>query len=501
MMADRPETAYVRSNGQVTLPVHVRRAAELAEGDIVEVVLQDDGTILLRPVMVLDRSQEDLFSRTGQRQTPALDEAGPRERARELVRRRHLPLPTGRRLDALVDRYERGELTRKAFIDEAIILGLPAGSIAAIVADPPRRELDATPQDSRAGKSPGGPARPHTVRIVQAVQSLLYLPLYIAYDVGFFDDEGLDVQITTAGGGPEAWSAVESGLAEYSIHDPVFAVRALERGVEDACVVGAICNGQAILALARDPAIEPTEDPQVFITESVSGRTVSTQPEPDSQWALLRFVRFLYQAGEKSAYRNLQVPIGTEHLPVLDGRADICLTFPPQAEIGIAEGLHEVFDFSRFFGPYLLSALATRRGVIRANPKVHEAVLFALEKACQYAHAFPEEVVRIAQREFPHIDPHVAAQAARRCLRRDFLPAHVAVDAEAWRQNSVLNTFVETTRQYRSIGEAVDNQAAFHAYRTLGNLRTTWDEPRPITRVVSADGMTSPLRSDTGPSR
>jgi AbrB family looped-hinge helix DNA binding protein len=492
-MADRPETAYIRSNGQVTLPVHIRRAAELAEGDVVEVVLQGDGTILLRPVMVMDRPQEDLFFRTGERQVPALAEAGLRERAHELVRRRHLPPPTGRRLEALVDRYERGELTRKAFIDEAIILGLPVGSIAAIIADPPHGEptLEASAHDTGARKPPGRSGRPHTVRIVQAVQSLLYLPLYVAHDVGFFDDEGLDVEITTAGGGPEAWSTVESGLAEYSVHDPVFAVRALERGIEDACVVGAICNGQAVLALARDPAIEPTEDPRIFITESVSGRTVSTQPEPDSQWALLRFLRFLYQTGDESAYRNLQVPIGTEHIPVLDGRADICLVFPPQSEIGIAEGLHEVFDFSRFFGPYLLSALATRRGVIQANPKVHESVLSALETACQYAHAFPEEVVRIAKREFPQIDPGVVARAARRCLRHNFLPAHVAVDAEAWRQNNVLNRFVETIRQYRGIGELVDNEAALHAYRALGNLRMTWDKPRPIKRVVSAEGMTS----------
>lgn len=43
-MAGRPETAYVRSNGQVTLPVHVRRAAEPQEGDVVEVVLRDGGT-------------------------------------------------------------------------------------------------------------------------------------------------------------------------------------------------------------------------------------------------------------------------------------------------------------------------------------------------------------------------------------------------------------------------------------------------------------------------
>lgn len=492
-MADRLETAYVRSNGQITLPVHVRRAAELSEGDVVEVVLRDDGTILLRPVAVMDRLQEDLFFRTGDRQTPALDEAGLRGRARELVRRRHLPVVVGRRLEELVGRYERGELTRKSFIDEAIILGVPTGSIAAIIADRQDPSVEASSREPAASGGNG-----HRVRIVQAVQSLLYLPLYVAHDAGFFADEGLDVEITTAGGGPEAWSAVESGLAEYSVHDPVLAVRAFERGVTDACVVGAICNGQAILALARDPAIEPTEDPSVFISETIAGRTVATQPEPDSQWALLRFLRFLYGAGEEPAYRNLQVPIGTEHHPVLDGRADTCLAFPPQAEIGIAEGLHEIFDFSRFFGPYLLSALVTRRAVVQANPAVHEAVLFALEKACQYAHAFPEEVVRIAQREFPRMDPHIAARAARRCLQRDFLPAHVAVDAEAWRENCVLNRFVDTIRRYRAFSELVDNEAALHAYRTLGNLRMTWDRPRPLRHVVTAEAAPPARGSSAG---
>jgi AbrB family looped-hinge helix DNA binding protein len=204
-MADRPETAYVRSNGQVTLPVHVRRAAELQEGDVVEVVLQSDGTILLRPVMVMDRLQEDLFLKVGERQIPALTDVSLRDRVRELVRRRQLPPASGRRLDALVDRYERGELTRKAFIAEAIILGLPAGSIAALLTDRPGSQ---EPVDTAAGKPPGGSGSRHTVRIAQAFQSLLYLPLYVAHDAGFFADEGLDVEITTAGGGPEAYRGI-----------------------------------------------------------------------------------------------------------------------------------------------------------------------------------------------------------------------------------------------------------------------------------------------------
>lgn len=62
---DRPETAHIRSNGQLTLPIQVRRASELQEGDVVEVVPQSDGTILLRPIAVLDRQQADQMFRRG----------------------------------------------------------------------------------------------------------------------------------------------------------------------------------------------------------------------------------------------------------------------------------------------------------------------------------------------------------------------------------------------------------------------------------------------------
>jgi AbrB family looped-hinge helix DNA binding protein len=480
---DRPETVHIRSNGQLTLPMPVRRAAELQEGDVVEVVLQEDGTILLRPVAVLDRLQADLVYRVGDQSVPELAEDDIRERTRELVRRRRLPVTTGRALDALVERYQRGDLTQRAFVDEALMLGLPSASITALLAG-----TDPTPAEA-PGASPGtAKASQAAVRIAQAYHSLLYLPLYIAHDVGFFADEGVRVEITTAGGGTEAWSAVEAGIADYSVHDPVFTVRAFEQGIEDAVVVGSICNGQAILALAADPAVEATDDPRVFSTRTVADRTVATQPQPDSQWALLRYLQFLYQAGPESSYRSLQVPIGREPVPVLAGQADICLAFPPQADVALSQGLHEVFDFSRFWGPYLLSALATRRGTVQDRPAQHKAVITALEKACQYAHAFPDEAVRVAQLEFPDVDPKVIESATRRCLRRNFLPAHIAVDRKAWQENGVLNRFVGTTQQYHSSAELVDNETGLHVYRTLGNLRLVWDGPRPVGKPVAKAG-------------
>ena len=47
----------VRSNGQITLPTSVRRQAKLREGDILEVIVEEDGSVRLVPKVAIDRSQ------------------------------------------------------------------------------------------------------------------------------------------------------------------------------------------------------------------------------------------------------------------------------------------------------------------------------------------------------------------------------------------------------------------------------------------------------------
>ncbi|MEI2691048.1 MAG: AbrB/MazE/SpoVT family DNA-binding domain-containing protein [Anaerolineae bacterium] len=47
----------IRSNGQITLPAVLRREANLNEGDVLEVVVEGDGTLHLIPKVAIDRSQ------------------------------------------------------------------------------------------------------------------------------------------------------------------------------------------------------------------------------------------------------------------------------------------------------------------------------------------------------------------------------------------------------------------------------------------------------------
>ncbi|MBA4380208.1 MAG: AbrB family transcriptional regulator [Anaerolinea sp.] len=47
----------IRSNGQITLPTAVRRKANLKEGDLLEVIIEEDGTVRLVPQIAIERSQ------------------------------------------------------------------------------------------------------------------------------------------------------------------------------------------------------------------------------------------------------------------------------------------------------------------------------------------------------------------------------------------------------------------------------------------------------------
>jgi AbrB family looped-hinge helix DNA binding protein len=49
------EYLQIRSNGQITLPAATRRKAKLQEGDLLEAVVEQDGSIRLMPKTAVDR--------------------------------------------------------------------------------------------------------------------------------------------------------------------------------------------------------------------------------------------------------------------------------------------------------------------------------------------------------------------------------------------------------------------------------------------------------------
>lgn len=62
-----PETVLqVKNNGHITLPAAVRNKANLKRGDLLEVVVEADGTVRLVPQIAVERSQAYFWTRRWQ---------------------------------------------------------------------------------------------------------------------------------------------------------------------------------------------------------------------------------------------------------------------------------------------------------------------------------------------------------------------------------------------------------------------------------------------------
>ena len=83
------------------------------------------------------------------------------------------------------------------------------------------------------------------VTLSQAFQSMLYLPLYVAIDEGFFTKEGIDLVKETAGAPTVALSAVISGSAQFSIHGPEWTAIAASKGAP-VNIIANVVNGAAV---------------------------------------------------------------------------------------------------------------------------------------------------------------------------------------------------------------------------------------------------------------
>jgi len=56
-----PEFVQVGKNGQITLPASTLQKAKIKEGDLLEAVVDTDGTILLLPKLALDRTKAENY--------------------------------------------------------------------------------------------------------------------------------------------------------------------------------------------------------------------------------------------------------------------------------------------------------------------------------------------------------------------------------------------------------------------------------------------------------
>ncbi|MEA4955534.1 MAG: ABC transporter substrate-binding protein [Pseudoflavonifractor sp.] len=105
------------------------------------------------------------------------------------------------------------------------------------------------------------------VRLNEVTHSVFYAPMYAALKLGFFEEEGLDVELTNGGGADKVMTAVLAGQADVGLAGPEACIYVLNEGREDYPVVFAQLtkrDGSFLVGRTNEP----------FLWENLKGSTI-----------------------------------------------------------------------------------------------------------------------------------------------------------------------------------------------------------------------------------
>ena len=263
-------------------------------------------------------------------------------------------------------------------------------------------------------------SRSKDVTICQYGDLLIYLPLYIALDQGYFAREGLNVNFINGGGDDKTFAAVSSGSAQFGVSDPTFTAIAREKG-RPGLVIGSIVSGAPYYGVTWNEKI-----PRARSVADLKGLRIATYEAPSTNYALM--ARSLKELGSPTDTPIVQGAYGTLLAMLKADAADIAMELEPGASIAIRDGATLVFSYPEAYGAFMLTGIYVLEDYKNKNSETVQGVINAIEHAMRLAHAEPERAIEIAQRKFPEIDKDVVRIAVSRMISDESLPAHVSIN-------------------------------------------------------------------------
>ena len=214
------------------------------------------------------------------------------------------------------------------------------------------------------------------IKINEVTHSVFYAPLYLADGLGYFKDEGFEIELTNGGGADATMAAVLSGGADIGFCGPEAAIYVDIGGSDDA--------------------------PKVFgqLTKRDGSFLVGRKAEPNFKWSDLEgkeilagrkggvpAMTFEYVIKTNNVNVNLNYDVAFNMMTAAfeSGIADYCTMFEPVASEYQAAGKgYIVSSVGQESGEIPYTCFMAKKSYIDKNGDVIEGILRAVTKAVKY---------------------------------------------------------------------------------------------------------------------
>lgn len=296
-----------------------------------------------------------------------------------------------------------------------------------------------------------------TVRLCEVTHSIFYAPQYVAMELGYFEDEGLAVELSNGGGADKVMSAVLSDNIDIGFSGPEACIYVYNEGKEDyAQVFAQVTCRDGSLLVGR----EPEED---FTWDQLKGKHVL--PGRKGGVPYMAFEYALRQNGidpETDLYLDNSVQFDNMTGAFLGGTGDYVTMFEPTASSVQAEGRgYIVAAVGDEAGDIPYTAYYAKQSYIEEHPDVIQKFTNAISKAQQWvASHTAAEVAEVVAPQFADTDLELLESAVQSYKDIGAYSTQPAMSEESFNRLQEVMTQAGELEQTAPFSEVVDNTFA-----------------------------------------
>lgn len=249
------------------------------------------------------------------------------------------------------------------------------------------------------------------VKLSEVTHSIFYAPQYVALTQGFFEEEGLTIELSNGQGADKVMTAVLSGQVDIGFAGPEASVYVYNEGREDYAVVFAqLTNGDGTFLLGREP------DPD-FQWSDLKGKTVIGGRKGGMPAIILQYV--LEKNGLKvgeDVFIDTTMQFAAMPGAFMGGQGDYVIIFEPTASTMEKEGKgYIVASLGAESGAVPYTAYFARKSTIENNPELISKFTRAIYKGQQWVDTHsPEEIAEAIKPHFPDESDDILVSAVKR---------------------------------------------------------------------------------------
>lgn len=251
------------------------------------------------------------------------------------------------------------------------------------------------------------------ITIAEPLQSLGYLPLYIAQKEGYFKQRGLNVTVQTMDTSASGFvDAVLNGSVWGDIGGPEHDAYANAKGA-DLKSVANVVNISNNYLVARTGV-----NTSLPLAQQLKGQKIAVSFYGGTPNVDLRYWLSSIGLTPGKNVTLVESAASTYFAAIKSGQVNYAVTSDPQLSQGIAERIWSkpIFDFATWFGPYTYSTINVPQKTISSNPSQVASVVSAIAQADNTAINNPAIALAVAQQIFVGVSPSILKASYQRAI-------------------------------------------------------------------------------------